>query len=135
MRILRVGDPHIKPSNLAEAEKLFHFINDKILELKPDRVEILGDLFHTHAVVRLEVLSFWNGWLDVFTAHEPTEFVILVGNHDMTGDYESTESALSVFQHMAKKHRNLNIVDTPTIGWYIWIHFIHTRQRTVLGCL
>lgn len=129
MRILRIGDPHIKPSNLVEAEKLFHFINDQILELKPDRVEIMGDLFHTHAVIRLEVLCFWNAWLDVLLAHESVEFVILVGNHDMTGDYQSHESALTVFEHLAKLRKNLKIVESPRQeGIYGYVSYTHDRD-------
>ncbi len=129
MRILRIGDPHIKWSNLEEAEKLFHFINDQILEIKPDRVEILGDLFHTHAVIRLEVLEFWNGWLDVLVAHEDVEFVVLIGNHDMTGSYHSHTSALGVFKHMARKHRNLKIVENPrTEGIYGYVSYTHDRN-------
>jgi len=134
-KILRIGDPHIKPSNLEEAEKLFHFINAKILELQPDRVEILGDLFHTHAVIRLEVLEFWNGWLDVFVAHENIEFVVLIGNHDMTGNYESHTSALGVFKHMAKKHKNLKIVENPrTEGIYSYISYTHDRNTFYDTC-
>lgn len=129
---MRVGDPHVRPGNLEEAEKLFHFINDKILELQPNRVEILGDLMHSHAVIRLEVLNFWNEWLDVLVAHENVEFVILIGNHDMSGNYESHSSALSVFQHIAKKHKNLKIVERPRVdGIYGYVSYTHDKEQFI----
>lgn len=103
MKILRIGDPHIKPSNLEEAEDLMHFINDVILERQPDRIEILGDLFHTHAIVRLEVLEFWVEWLDVLLTHEIPLYV-LRGNHDMASDQENCPSVFSVFKLIKKKH-------------------------------
>jgi DNA repair exonuclease SbcCD nuclease subunit len=111
MKILRIGDPHIKPSNLDEAENLLHFINDTILERQPDRVEILGDLFHTHAIVRLEVLEFWVEWLDVLLSHENIQFYVLRGNHDMANDQENSPSVNSVFKLIRKK--NFHYCDNP----------------------
>jgi DNA repair exonuclease SbcCD nuclease subunit len=129
MRILRIGDMHVKPNNLEESEKLMHFINDKILEIQPDRVEILGDLYHTHAVIRLEVLEFWDGWLDVLTSHENIEIVVLIGNHDMTGEYSADYSALHVFRHLARNRKNLKIVQNPrTEGIYGYISYTHDRD-------
>lgn len=111
LKILRIGDPHIKPSNLAEAEKLMAFVYQTVLDVEPDRVEILGDLFHTHAVVRLEVLSFWNSWLDILS--EKAEVIVLVGNHDLSGNGHPSVNALEVFTKFKKK--NLKIISHPAI--------------------
>jgi hypothetical protein len=46
LRILRVGDPHVKVTNIEESERLVEFVAEKAIELKVDRIEILGDLFH-----------------------------------------------------------------------------------------
>jgi DNA repair exonuclease SbcCD nuclease subunit len=110
MKILRIGDPHIKPTNLDEAEKLMHFINDYILKNQPDRIEILGDLFHTHAIVRLEVLEFWVDWIDVLLSHEIPLYV-LRGNHDMASDQENCASVNSVFKLI--KNKNFHYCDNP----------------------
>ena len=124
MRILRVGDPHIRPSNLEEADRLMGFIKQIILGGKVDRLEILGDLFHTHAVIRLEVLLFWNKWIPVF--QDIVETVILVGNHDMTGDYNSNGHSLTVFKRL--QNERLKIVDTPTIlGPFGYAPYIHSE--------
>lgn len=126
MKILRIGDPHIKPSNLEDAEKLFHFINDQILEHRPDRVEILGDLFHTHSIVRLEVMEFWDGWLDVLSSHENTEIIILVGNHDMASNQENAAHALLGFKRVGRRWKNIKIVDLPRVeGIYGYMPYIH----------
>lgn len=130
MRILRIGDPHIRLNNLEESEKLLHFINDKILELCPDRVEILGDLFHTHSIVRLEVLDFWENWIDVLTAHEDKDFYILRGNHDMSGSEESSISALLAFKHIKKP--NLRIIEHPkTNGIYGYISYYSDNEKFI----
>ena len=60
MKILRVGDPHVKPNNLKEfREALMRFALSEAIARKVDVLEILGDLFDTHSIVRLEVLEFW----------------------------------------------------------------------------
>jgi len=128
MKILRVGDPHIKPSNIAEAESLMQFVKKTAIAAKVDRIEILGDLFHTHAVVRLEVLSFWDRWLQELS--DVLETVVLVGNHDMTGSYDSYNHALTVFKRI--KNENLRIIDKPTqIGYIGYMPYIHDAEEFV----
>jgi DNA repair exonuclease SbcCD nuclease subunit len=129
-KILRIGDPHIKPSNLDEAENLMHFINDVILERKPDRVEILGDLFHTHALVRLEVLEFWVEWIDVLLSHEDVQFYVLRGNHDMASDAENCPSVYSIFKHLRKK--NFHYCDNPQVhGLFAYVSYYSDHEKFI----
>lgn len=123
LKILRIGDPHIRPSNLAEADRLMVFAKQTAINAKVDRIEILGDLFHTHAVIRLEVLEFWNKWLQEF--RDTVETIVLVGNHDQTGDHNnSTSHALTVFKRL--QNEKLRIVDAPTqIGVFGYLPYIH----------
>jgi DNA repair exonuclease SbcCD nuclease subunit len=122
MKILRVGDPHIRPNNILEANQLMEFICNIVKSAKVDRLEILGDLFHTHAVVRLEVLEFWDKWLQRFS--DIVETVVLVGNHDMGGDYHSHSHALTVFKRI--KNEKLKIIDEPTtIGVFGYLPYVH----------
>lgn len=122
MKVLRIGDPHVKVSNLEESEKLLSFVLEQAKLHKVDQIEILGDLFHTHAILRLEVLESWNRWLwalsqEVFT-------LVLVGNHDQSGNHFSDSHALSVFT--ALNPDKLLIVDRPAlinkIGYLPYIH-------------
>jgi DNA repair exonuclease SbcCD nuclease subunit len=121
---------------LDEAEKLMHFINDIILERQPDRVEILGDLFHTHSIVRLEVMAFWAGWMDVLVAHENIEFYVLRGNHDMANTEENCPSALMIFKDMWRKHKNLHIVENPHAdpkkeGLFAYVSYYHDQDTFI----
>jgi len=132
MKILRIGDPHIRPSNIEEADRLMEFVKKIVIGGKVDRLEILGDLFHTHAVIRLEVLLFWNKWIPIFQSL--VETVILVGNHDMTGDYNSTAHSLIVFKRL--ENERLKIIDTPTIiGNFAYCPYIHTAEEFRDACI
>lgn len=128
MKILRVGDPHIKPTNVEECEKLMHFIHDTVLKEKPDRLEILGDLFHTHSILRLEVIEFWDAWLDILS--EAVETVVLIGNHDQSGDYSSESHALSVFHRF--KRKNLKIIQYPqNQGIFAYVSYTHDPEKFI----
>lgn len=130
MKILRIGDPHIKPSNVEECEKLMHFIYETIHAEKPNRVEIMGDLFHTHSIVHLSVLEFWDAWLDMFIDDPEIEVVVLVGNHDKSTTEEFSFSALSVFKHMRAK--NLKICELPRVeGIYAYVPYYHNPETFI----
>lgn len=126
MKVLRIGDPHVTVSNLEESGKLMQFALELAQQEKVDRIELLGDQTHTHAVVRVEVLEFWNHWLDVFSDHFLT--IVLVGNHDQVGDYASKAHALSVFHRLNKK--NLRIIDTPTVVLPLaYMPYVHHEDK------
>ena len=111
-KILRMGDPHVMVSNLQESEKLLDFVKETAQEHNVDAIEILGDLFHNHAVVRLEVLDFWRRKLtDLSSLGKPV--VIIAGNHDMAGDKlnEGKFSAISTFKDI----KNIEIVDRDLV--------------------
>lgn len=135
MKILRMGDPHAKIGNLDEMKSLVTFVVSKAKEHKVDRVEILGDLFHTHAVLRLEVIDFWVWALDQL--NDTCETIVLVGNHDRSGDANSTSHALNIFGLMNRK--NVKIIDKPTqIGVFGYVPYLHDsgdfiRAATELG--
>lgn len=128
MKILRVGDPHIKISNLTDAQRLLSFVELVATQHLVDRIEILGDLFHNHAVVRVEVLEFWNKWLTLLS--ESFDTVVLVGNHDQTGNYVGGQHALSMFKHI--KSDKLTIVDEPTLsGVFGYVPYVHHEEEFV----
>lgn len=128
MKIIRVGDPHVKVGNITESKSLVDFIAKTAIECKVDRIEILGDLFHTHAIVRLEVIDFWIWALEKLA--KICEVVVLVGNHDLSGDFNSHNSSLSVFALMGWK--NLIIVEKPTaIGIYGYIPYTHSSAAFI----
>lgn len=107
MRVLRVGDPHITVRNIPEAEKLVRFIKELAADKEVDTIEFMGDQFHTHAVLRVEVVDFWR------RAFKELELPILalVGNHDQPGSREKEQkmNALQVFKSIPY----VKIVDKP----------------------
>lgn len=111
MKVLRVGDPHAKVSNLDEMKNLILFVAQMAKEHKIQRIEILGDLMHTHAVLRLEVVAFWIWALDEL--RQVCQTVAIYGNHDVNGDYNFNTSSLHVFKLMNKE--NLIIIEEPTL--------------------
>jgi DNA repair exonuclease SbcCD nuclease subunit len=122
LKILRVGDPHAKIGNLQEMEALVGFIIEVAGAETVDRIEILGDLFHTHAVLRLEVIDFWTKALTNLA--KVCETVVIEGNHDQSGDYSSDFSSLSVFSLM--NIPNLIIVDKPIqLGVFAYVPYTH----------
>jgi DNA repair exonuclease SbcCD nuclease subunit len=126
MKILRVGDPHVKPNNIKESEALIRFVLDKALEFKVDKLELLGDLFDTHGIVRLEVLEFWHKWFACFAAQD-FKTVVLVGNHDVTGNYSSEYSALHPF--IVRENGVFKIVHKPYLdGVYGYLPYIHNND-------
>lgn len=79
MRIVAIGDPHIT-NNF----DIFDRVVDKALSLSPDMVVILGDLFHTHSVIKAEVFNYWMEKIRYIK--ERTKLVIIRGNHDAPHD-------------------------------------------------
>jgi hypothetical protein len=129
MKILRVGDPHVKPNNIKESESLMQFVLSKALELKIDRLEILGDLWDTHAIVRLEVNQFWQKWFEILSK-QLFKTIILVGNHDLTGDYSNNYSALHPFLFL--ENSNFKIVHESYLdSIYGYLPYIHDNGKFI----
>lgn len=117
VKILKIGDPHVMNSNLVDSEKLLQFALDTAITEKVNAVEFLGDLFHTHAVLRVEVVAFWQRWFNKFET-EGIEVRALVGNHDQPGSKEKEQemNALDVFQSNSKNANVLRkIINKPMI--------------------
>lgn len=128
VKILRIGDPHAKVNNLGEMRDLVSFALETAKANGVNRIELLGDLYHTHAVLRLEVQEFWTWTLNLLS--DSFETVVLVGNHDMSGNYSSKFSALSVFSLLEK--RNLKIIEKPTIlGAIGYIPYMHDNGEFI----
>lgn len=125
MKRLVIGDPHTRPSNLEESHRVMEMAEALAKDHKVDRIEILGDLLHTHAVIRLEAQEFWTEWLFRLShADYPKDIVVLVGNHDLSGDHNSKSNALSVFTRM--DCHGLLIVEQPeSRGIYAYSPYMH----------
>lgn len=112
---LVVGDYHCQVNNLKDSESLMDFIIKNAKKNKIDRIVFLGDQYHTHAIIRMEVQNFWYNSLKRLNKIAPT--YLLVGNHDMKGDNESKANDINSMIAFSTDNillENINIIDKPT---------------------
>jgi hypothetical protein len=131
IKVLRLGDPHVKPNNLLESEELLKLTLSEALRRNVNVLEILGDLWDTHSIVHLSVTEFWDRWFNILSQQK---FLtrILVGNHDMTGSYVNNYSALDPFKKL--ENTCFKIVNEPYIhsnGIIGYLPYIHDNQKFI----
>lgn len=128
MRTLRVGDVHAKPEDLADCEALLAFVLKTAKEQRVQRIVFLGDQYHTHAIVNVEVQRFWLKWFEILTT-EGFEVIALKGNHDAPGDKNSLAHAMQV-------HRNqIKVIEGPTqIGDELFLPYFHDQLEFLQAC-
>ena len=80
-KIMVIGDPHLKTSNIKSVEVFFGWILDIVRIQKPDSIVYLGDMFHTHNIVRSEIMTLVTKHIKELTKSVPC--YILLGNHDL----------------------------------------------------
>ena len=113
MKILRIGDPHVTVSNLKDSAKLIDFIIEMAKKHAVEQIEFLGDLFHTHAIKRVEVEDFWMKSFKKISKEACIPIISLVGNHDMIGSKEKEQemNSLNIFNNID----GITIVNKPMI--------------------
>lgn len=106
MKLLFVGDVHATVGDLDDCSNLFSGVIQVAKENKAV-VVLLGDQYHNHSLLRLEVIDFWRGIFKRFT-EEGISCIALVGNHDRSNDS-------SVYATSMDLHENplLRIIDKP----------------------
>lgn len=128
MITLYLGDPHAKMNNLEEMRSLVLFTVETIKKRKVERLVILGDLFHTHDVLKLQVIEFWNWALDLF--NNTCDTVVLVGNHDRSNNLGDTYSSLDAFSLMGMEQ--ISIIKSPIkIDIFAYVPYIHDQIEFV----
>lgn len=110
MKVLLIGDPHATAAELDDCRALFAHVEDILKKDPHDFVIILGDLYHTHAIMHVEVMAFWNKTLQALA--KLTQVICLVGNHDMPGNAGSKSHALMAHEDL----ENVRIISHPTVG-------------------
>jgi DNA repair exonuclease SbcCD nuclease subunit len=107
MKILLIGDPHLKINRFELATQFLAWLDKTITEVKPDIVVNLGDTFDTHAIVRSEVLCEFMNHVDV-VLKLGIPYVYLLGNHDMYKPNDAQYHALKPFKNRIK---DFHVVD------------------------
>jgi len=104
MRIVLVGDCHAVPEELDDCRALMRLV-EKVASDNEAEVLFLGDQFHTHAVIRSEVMWFWRESFSKLLANG-IKITALVGNHDFSGAYSQIHA-------MASCADLVSVVDRP----------------------
>lgn len=107
MRVLLIGDSHLKINRFELATQFLAWLNKIIAEVKPDVVVNLGDTFDTHAIIRSEVLCEFMDHVD-FVLKQGIPYVYLLGNHDM---YKPNDARYHVLKPFKNKIKDFYIVD------------------------
>lgn len=108
MRIIVIGDPHFKVSNVNETNRMVEEITKECQNLKPDLIVVLGDVFDRFEVVHVSPLArvtkFFKNLIDIAPLR------VLVGNHDMinTKQFMTDQHSLVAFSAWD----GLKIIDT-----------------------
>lgn len=93
LRVLFIGDPHVTVEELPDCARLLTYVDRIACEEKPDLIVFLGDQHHNHAVIRVEVLDFWQKWFEARQSKDIPVYM-LVGNHDRSHDASVTGNTL-----------------------------------------
>ena len=107
MKVIAVGDPHFKETNVIEVEMFIEKIVGLCKEEKPDFIVILGDVLDEHERLHTQALNKACEFIDKMRLCAPT--YVLVGNHDMIRNSEFlTENH---WMNPLKEWENVVIVD------------------------
>ena len=109
-KILFVGDPHIQINHFETGKAFLTWINELALDLKPDMFINLGDFFHTHAVVRSEVMSEYKKHVNTILSADIPYYHIL-GNHEF---FRPNSSRYHALQGLKGFHPNYHVIDERT---------------------
>ena len=129
MKLLLVGDPHMTPDALEEGNRLMEFVLKTAQDYNADRIAILGDLHHCHALVRVEVTHFWKQWMERL-GDSPCDVVLLCGNHDLPGNASGDLSINALVSYRGCKH--VAVVDFPlNLNGVLYLPYYFDPQQFV----
>lgn len=107
MKILAIGDPHIRMDNIDQVELYIDRITEIVCSVCPDQVVILGDVLHCHERLHTSALNRAHAWIDSLRQIVPV--YVLVGNHDYINNSQFLTS--NHWMNAMKKWNNVTIVD------------------------
>lgn len=109
MKIIAVGDIHIKNDNFKEIDKLISELEKIILNENPSFVVLLGDTLHYHE--KIFTLCLNKAFELVNRLRKLCPVYMLVGNHDQITSNEYLNS--NHWLNSLKEYTNLYIIDKP----------------------
>lgn len=139
MKVLLVGDLHIKRSNLKETVPLL----DRVLQLSEDHDLIihLGDLYNDHGVITADVQKVVTDFFDDLSAlsdKKGFDVINIEGNHDQDGDGTHT----SLYVHAVSGNRvscitgpRVESISTEELGFLPYIRNPEAFEKAVQSML
>lgn len=108
MRLLCVGDIHIKPTNTHLVDILEKYLCDYIDQYNIDITILLGDILDTFERIHTQALNRAYKLID--TLKEKTKVYVIVGNHDYINNQQFMTD--NHWMNGLKQWRNVYVVDT-----------------------
>ncbi len=125
MRLLLVGDIHATPEELEDVSMLRDLVNFITFAEQIDVVVLLGDSYHTHNIIRAEVMAFYREWFKSFKKSTTTQMLALVGNHDYAGEGHPVHAMLI-------HEDQIKVVDKPEqLGGLLFMPYYADRAQFV----
>jgi DNA repair exonuclease SbcCD nuclease subunit len=129
---LIVGDLHIQVGNLEESVRLLDYISSTFVENQCRNLILLGDVFHTHAVIRQEVaytiLSFLKSFYFNVVGANKSRIIIVAGNHDGISPTNAHQNALElILSEFATVVSNKD--GFVSQEGYVFLPFIHDSKE------
>ena len=133
-KLLVVGDVHAVPKELEECAKLIDFVIETAKQEQVEEILFLGDIFDTHAVIRIEVLNFWKEQFSRMKLEHKLSVACIVGNHDMPGSKQAEEAKLNSISTLS--WWGVEIFDEPKViyGNIGVIPYTHDKNKFVKQC-
>ena len=109
-KVLVMGDPHFKISNVKETEAMTESFLAIAREKSPTFIVVLGDVLDRHESIHVSPLTRATKFLAQLTEIAPT--FVLIGNHDLKNNRQflSEEHPFSALKYWGER---MTIVDTP----------------------
>lgn len=111
IKVLCIGDPHVKTNNIPEIDMLTNNIIDVCKDKKPDVIICMGDILDRHATIHVAALMRAEKMLYSLSLIAPT--FLIIGNHDRPNN-----STFLTDEHpfnAMKLWPNTYIIDTTTL--------------------
>jgi DNA repair exonuclease SbcCD nuclease subunit len=109
MKILFIGDPHIKTDNNEEVSILLLELQKNCELYHFDRIIIGGDLMHYHERIFTQALNKTLEFVVALSKYAPVD--IIVGNHDMINNQQFLSS--HHWMHVLSHLENVFVIDKP----------------------
>jgi DNA repair exonuclease SbcCD nuclease subunit len=103
---LVIGDPHIRVQDIPEGWRLAERIKSIAADEGVTQITFMGDLFHNHSIMHVEVMHFWRQVLSGLAQRCPV--YIILGNHDGPQEMRPGVHALA-----ALEMQGVTIIDRP----------------------